>query len=411
MAAFTYDAINAQGIELSGEIHAPDLTAAREQLQARGLLPQSLSERSASGEGGARSAFKKVKAKSLQVFSRQLATMIEAGVSVVAALATLEEQTEDKYLREVIAEIRSDVEGGMVLSKAFARHPKVFNRLYVSMIEAGESSGTLDAVLDRAATQIEKENKLKRRVKGAMVYPSVVITFATLVLIFMLLFIVPVFAQIFDDLGGELPKPTQLVMGASNLLRGYWFIIFPLVIGLIFAFRHWKKTDRGRQVWDRFKLRIPMKIGDVVHKVALARVSRTLATLIAAGVDIIKALEITGATSGNWVVEQSLENVRTRVHEGAPISQPLSEDPVFPPMVGHMVKIGEETGELDKMLGKIADFYEDEVDAAIQALTSIIEPILMIGVGAMVGVIVISMYLPMFKMLDADQVVTSKLRR
>jgi type IV pilus assembly protein PilC len=400
MAAFTYDAINAQGIELSGEIHAPDLTAAREQLQARGLLPQSLSERSASGERGARSAFKKVKAKSLQVFSRQLATMIEACVSVVAALATLEEQTEDKYLREVIAEIRSDVEGGMVLSKAFARHPKVFNRLYVSMIEAGESSGTLDKVLDRAATQIEKENKLRRRVKGAMVYPSVVITFATLVLIFMLMFIVPVFAEIFDDLGGELPKPTQLVMGASDLMRNYWFIIFPLVIGLVFAFRHWKKTERGRQVWDSFKLRIPMKIGDVVHKVALARVSRTLATLIAAGVDIIKALEITGATSGNWVVERSLENVRTRVHEGAPISLPLAEDPVFPPMVGHMVKTGEETGELDKMLGKVADFYEDEVDAAIQALTSIIEPILMIGVGVMVGVIVISMYLPMFKMLE-----------
>jgi type IV pilus assembly protein PilC len=399
MAAFTYDAINAQGIELSGEIHAPDLTAAREQLQTRGLLPQSLSERSASGERGARTAFKKVKAKNLQVFSRQLATMIEAGVSVVAALVTLEEQTEDKYLREVIAEIRSDVEGGMVLSKAFARHPKVFNRLYVSMIEAGESSGTLDKVLDRAATQIEKDNKLRRRVKGAMVYPSVVITFASLVLTFMLLFIVPVFARIFEDLNGELPKPTQFVMGMSNMLRHWWFIIFPLLIGLVFAFRRWKQSESGRQIWDRFKLKIPMKIGAVVHKVALARVSRTLATLIAAGVDIIKALEITGATAGNWVVEQSLENVKNRVHEGAPISQPLSEDPVFPAMVGHMVKVGEETGELDKMLGKVADFYEDEVDTAIQSLTSIIEPLLMIGVGAMVGLIVISMYMPMFKML------------
>jgi type IV pilus assembly protein PilC len=399
MAAFTYDAINAQGIELSGEIHAPDLTAAREQLQTRGLLPQSLSERSASGERGARTAFKKVKAKNLQIFSRQLATMIEAGVSVVAAFVTLEEQTDDNYLREVIAEIRSDVEGGMVLSKAFARHPKVFNRLYVSMIEAGESSGTLDKVLDRAATQIEKDNKLRRRVKGAMVYPSVVITFASIVLTFMLLFIVPVFAKIFEDLNGELPKPTQFVMGMSNMLRHWWFIIFPLLIGLVFAFRRWKQSESGRQIWDRFKLKIPMKIGAVVHKVALARVSRTLATLIAAGVDIIKALEITGATAGNWVVEQSLENVKNRVHEGAPISQPLSEDPTFPAMIGHMVKVGEETGELDKMLGKVADFYEDEVDTAIQSLTSIIEPLLMIGVGAMVGLIVISMYMPMFKML------------
>jgi type IV pilus assembly protein PilC len=288
----------------------------------------------------------------------------------------------------------------MVLSKAFARHPKVFNNLYVSMIEAGESSGTLDKVLDRVATQVEKENKIKRRVKGAMVYPSVVISFATLVLIFMLMFIVPVFAQIFDDLGGELPKPTQLVMGASNLLRDWWFVIFPVAIGLGFAFRRYKQTERGRQLWDRFKLRIPMKIGAVVHKVALARVSRTLATLIGAGVDIIKALEIAGATSGNWVIEKSLENVRTRVHEGAPISQPLSDDTAFPPMVGHMVKIGEETGELDKMLSKIADFYEDEVDTAIQSLTSIIEPILMVGVGAMVGTIVIAMYMPMFKMLE-----------
>jgi type IV pilus assembly protein PilC len=399
MAAFTYDAINAQGLELSGEIHAPDLAAAREQLQSRGLLPQSLSERSASGERGAKTAFKKVKPKSLQVFSRQLATMIEAGVSVVAALVTLEEQTDDNYLREVIAEIRSDVEGGMVLSKAFARHPKVFNRLYVSLIEAGESSGTLDKVLDRAATQIEKENKLKRRVKGAMVYPSIVITFAFLVLTFMLMFIIPIFAKIFDELHGELPKPTQLVMGASSVMRHWWFIIFPLLILLVFAFRRAKQTERGRELWDRFKLRIPMRIGATVHKVALARVSRTLATLIAAGVDIIKALEITGATSGNWVVEQSLANVKDRVHEGAPISQPLSEDHAFPAMVGHMVKVGEETGELDKMLGKVADFYEDEVDTAIQSLTSIIEPLLMIGVGAMVGTIVISMYLPMFKML------------
>jgi type IV pilus assembly protein PilC len=233
-----------------------------------------------------------------------------------------------------------------------------------------------------------------------MVYPSIVITFAFLVLTFMLMFIIPVFAGIFEDLNGELPKPTQFVMAMSDLMRGWWFVIFPLLIGLVFAFRWAKGTERGRPIWDRFKLRVPMKIGDVVHKVALARVSRTLATLIAAGVDIIKALEITGATSGNWVVEKSLENVRTRVHEGAPISLPLAEDPVFPPMVGHMVKTGEETGELDKMLGKVADFYEDEVDAAIQALTSIIEPILMIGVGAMVGVIVISMYLPMFKMLE-----------
>jgi type IV pilus assembly protein PilC len=399
MAAFAYDAINSAGIELSGEIHAADVASAREQLRTRGLLAQKLSERPAVGQEGARTAFKKVKPKSLQVFSRQLATMIEAGVSIVAALVTLEEQTDDKYLREMIAEIRSDVEAGTVLSQAFARHPKVFSPLYVSMIEAGESSGTLDQVLDRAATQIEKETKLKRRVKGAMIYPAVVLSFATLVLIFMLMFIIPVFVKVFDQLHGDLPKPTLIVMHASYALRHYWFVIFPAIAGLVFAFRRGKRTDRGRQVWDRFKLRIPMKIGDVVQKVALARMSRTLATLVAAGVDIIRALEITSATAGNWVVEQSLNRVRELVHQGAPIGEPLAADPVFPPMVAQMVKIGEETGELEKMLAKIADFYEDEVDASIQSLTSIIEPLLMIGVGAMVGTIVISMYLPMFKML------------
>jgi type IV pilus assembly protein PilC len=398
MAAYTYDAINAQGFELSGEVHAPDLATAREQLRSRGLLPQRLVEKGASGEGG-RAAFKKVKPKSLQVFSRQLATMIDAGVSVVAALVTLEEQTDDKYLAEVLAEVRADVEAGMVFSAALARHPKVFNRLFIAMVEAGESSGTLDTVLDRIATQIEKETQIKRRVKGAMIYPAVVITFATLVLIFMLLFIVPVFADVFKDLGGELPTPTKIVMGASNLLRDWWFIIFPVIIGGIFGLRRWKQTEQGRQIWDRFKLKVPMKIGDVVQKVALARFARTLSTLLAAGVDIIRSLEITGATSGNWVVEESLARVRERVHEGVPISVPLAENDIFPPMVSQMVKIGEETGELDNMLAKVADFYEDEVDSSIQSLTSIIEPVLMIGVGAMVGTIVISMYLPMFKLL------------
>src|SRR5919106_1596490 len=228
MAAFAYQAINAQGLESSGVIHAPDVGSAREQLQSRGLLPQSLNEKAA-GTEGARAVFKKVKPKSLQIFARQLATMIEAGVSVVAALVTLEEQTDDAYLAEVIAEVRSDVEAGMVLSRALARHPKVFNRLFVSMVEAGESSGTLDHVLDRVATQIEKETQLKRRVKGAMVYPAVVLSFATLVLIFMLLFIVPVFEKVFADLGGDLPGPTKVVVAASNALRDWWFIIFPFI--------------------------------------------------------------------------------------------------------------------------------------------------------------------------------------
>ncbi len=399
MADFTYDAINAQGMQLTGTISAADLGTAREQLQARGLLPQSLIERAAAGEAGLAAAFKSVKPKALQVFARQLATMIEAGVNVVTALVTLEEQTEDKYLREVITEVRSDVEAGVILSKALARHPKVFSRLFVAMVAAGESSGTLDTVLDRLATQIEKDTKLKRRVKGAMVYPTVVLSFASLVLVFMLLFVVPVFQNVFDELNGSLPKPTQIVIALSHALRNYWFVIFPVIGLVIWSIRRAIRSEPGRQRWDQFKLRIPMKIGDVVQKVALARLSRTLATLVAAGVDIITALEIAGGTAGNWVIEQALANTAERVHEGVPISTPLQENPIFPPMVGQMVRIGEETGELDKMLSKVADFYEDEVDASIQSLTSIIEPILMIGVGIMVGTIVISMYLPMFKLL------------
>ncbi len=400
MAAFTYDAINAQGMELSGIIHAPDLGTARDQLHARGLMPKALAEKAAAGRTGASTAFKAVKPKALQIFARQFATMIAAGVSVVAALVTLEEQTDDKYLAEVIGDVRSDVEGGVILSRALARHPKVFNRLFVSMVEAGESSGTLDMVLDRIAKQIEKETQIKRRVKGAMVYPAVVITFACLVLTFMLLFIVPVFEKIFSELGGQLPKPTQIVMHASTILRHWWFVIFPMIGLGFFGFFKWKKTEHGRQIWDRFKLRIPMRVGDVVHKIALARFARTLASLMSAGVDIVRSLEITAATSGNWVVERALKTAETRVTEGTPISVPLAEDSVFPAMVSQMVKIGEETGELDTMLGKIADFYEDEVDASIQNLTSIIEPLLMIGVGVLVGTIVISMYLPMFKMLQ-----------
>jgi type IV pilus assembly protein PilC len=399
VAAYVYSAINAQGLELTGELHAPDLEAAKEQLRARGLLPKTLAEgRGQAAKAGG--AFKKVSAKSLQVFTRQFATLIEAGVSVVSALVVLEQQTDDKRLAPVIDEVRNDVESGMILSKALARHSRVFSRLYVAMVEAGEASGTLDRVLDRVATQIEKETQIKRRVKGAMVYPIVVLTFASLVLTGLLLFVVPVFVKIFAQLNGQLPTLTQLVLHASNLLRGYWFIVFPLIGLAVWGFFRWKRTEPGRQMWDRFRLRVPMKIGDVVLKVTMARFSRTLATLVGAGVDIVSALEITGATAGNWVVEDALAKVRVRVGEGVPIAQPLLENPVFPPMVSQMVRIGEETGELEKMLGKIADFYEDEVDSAIAALTSIIEPIMMIGVGAMVGVIVIAMYLPMFKMLQ-----------
>jgi len=412
MPQFAYSAINAQGAQLTGEISAPDAGAARDLLLGGGLLAEKLAEIK-SAEGGKkveRGRFeKKVKPKSLQVFSRQFATMIEAGLSVVTALVILEQQTDDQMLAKIIDDVREQVETGALLSKAMATHPDVFSRLYVAMVEAGEAAGVLDTVLDRVAIQIEKEQKIKRRVKGAMIYPSVVLTFATLVMVGMLMFLVPIFVKIFAQLGGDLPTLTQYVLHASNGLRHPWFSFLPIpgvifvsaiAFGGFWGFRRWKKTPGGRAKWDQIKLRIPMSIGTVVRKVSMARWSRTLSTLIASGVDIMRALEITAQTAGNWVVEQETDNLRHRVEEGASIAQPLIESDVFPPMIAQMVKIGEETGELEKMLSKVADFYEDEVDASIQALTSIIEPLMMVGVGMMVGVIIISMYLPMFKMLS-----------
>jgi type IV pilus assembly protein PilC len=402
MASYAYTAINASGLELDGQVNAPDQNAAREALRQRGLVALSLSEQAAAS-AGLGLAVKKVKPKSLQVFSRQFATMIEAGLNVVTALVILEEQTEDKKLAKVVAELRADVEGGLLLSEAMSRHPRIFSRLFVSMVEAGEAAGILDVVLDRVAFQIEKETRIKRRVKGAMMYPLMVMGFAFIVLVGMLMFLVPIFVNIFAQLGGDLPLLTQVVVKMSNVLRGYFYIVFPVLGLMIFGFFRLKKTEKGRRVWDAFRMRIPFGVGAIVVKVGMARFSRTLSTLVAAGVDIIRSLEITGSTAGNSLIEDATAVVRERVHQGVPIAIPLEEEKIFPPMVSQMVRVGEETGELEKMLGKIADFYEDEVDSSIATLTSVIEPLMMIGVGMVVGVIIISMYMPMFKLLTLIQ--------
>jgi type IV pilus assembly protein PilC len=402
MASYAYTAINASGLELDGQVNAPDSAAAREALRVRGLVALSLEEQAAASADFTL-AIKKVKPKSLQVFSRQFATMIEAGLNVVTALVILEEQTEDKKLAKVITELRADVEGGLLHSEAMARHPRIFSRHFISMIEAGEAAGILDVVLDRVAYQIEKETRIKRRVKGAMMYPLMVMSFATLVLIGMLMFLVPIFVDIVAQLNGQLPKLTQIVVTMSNILRSYFYIVFPVMGLTIYAFFRLKKTEKGRRVWDSFRMRIPFGVGAIVVKVGMARFSRTLATLVAAGVDIIRSLEITGSTAGNSLIEDATAVVRARVHQGVPIAIPLEEEKIFPPMVAQMVRVGEETGELEKMLEKIADFYEDEVDSSIATLTSVIEPLMMIGVGMVVGVIIISMYMPMFKLLTLIQ--------
>ncbi|MGI8865423.1 MAG: type II secretion system F family protein, partial [Rubrobacteraceae bacterium] len=286
-------------------------------------------------------------------------------------------------------------------SEALEKHPKVFDKLYVEMVRAGEIGGILDGVLIRVATQLENDQELRRKVKSAMTYPVVVLILAILAASFMLIFIVPIFAKMFADLGGTLPLPTQIAMGASNILTSIWGVFVYVGAGLgIFFFLRWIKTENGRKVWGRVVLKIPAKIGDVVQKVALARFARTLGTLSGAGVPILQALEITATSSGNWVVERALLKSRDAIREGIPIYKPLEEEWVFPPMTTRMIAIGEETGDIDGMLQKIAEFYESEVDATVKALTSIIEPLMIVVVGGIVGGIIVTMYLPMFKIFE-----------
>jgi type IV pilus assembly protein PilC len=300
----------------------------------------------------------------------------------------------------VLVAVRKDVEAGLPLSEAFARHPKVFSPLFVAMSNAGEAGGMLDAALIRIADQLEKDNALRRQIKSAMVYPVVVLSFAMLVLFALVTFIVPVFAGIFDELGGELPAITKVTVAMSDFCKSYGWTIPLMIAGTVFAFRRWKRTEKGREQWDKLRLKLPMKIGTIVHKIALARWSRTFAALIGAGVPLLQALDLTGKTSGNWVVETAMNDVVSNVKQGGTLAEPLQAAEIFPTMVGHMVGVGEETGALDTMLEKIAEFYEDQVEAAVKALTSILEPVMIIVIGAIVGFIVISMYMPMFKVYD-----------
>ena len=280
------------------------------------------------------------------------------------------------------------------------RHPKVFGPLFVSMIRAGETGGVLEDSLLRIADQLEKEDALRRQVKAAMVYPTVVISFAMIVMLALVAFIVPVFANIFKEMGGELPALTQLTMGMSHFVTGRWYLLILLTAAAVWAFITWKKSSVGAPQWDRFKLRVPLKIGDTVQKIALARWSRTFSALVGSGVPILQAIDITGKTAGNALVEQAMVGVTDSVKRGGTIAAPLKDTPVFPAMVVDMIAVGEETGALDTMLSKVADFYETEVDAAVKAITSILEPAMIVVVGGMVGFIVISMYLPMFKVYD-----------
>jgi type IV pilus assembly protein PilC len=342
------------------------------------------------------SFMKTVKAGELAVFSRHLATMISSGLSILRALYVLEEQTESKFLKETIVQVRKDVEAGMSLSGAMEAHPKVFNQLFVAMTRAGEAGGLLEESLRRVADQLEKDASLRRQIRSAMIYPALVITFAVGVMMALVAFLVPVFEGVFKQFGGELPAITKVSVFLSKMVTGYWWLMFAGTAAVIFAFLQWKKSSWGKPQWDRFRLRVPMKIGTIVQQVSVARWSRTLASLMSAGVPLLLALDIVGKTGGNVVVEEAMDGVIESVKRGGTISEPLSKATIFPIMVTHMVGVGEETGALDEMLAKVADFYEDQVEASVKALTSILEPIMIIVIGSIVGFIVISMYMPMF---------------
>jgi type IV pilus assembly protein PilC len=400
MALYTYKAMSKQGEIIQDKLEGSGEMAVVHELRQQGLLVIDVKEQSVA-QKDILAPFKGIKLADLVVFSRQLATMINAGLPIVRALYILSEQTENPKLVDVVVAVRKDVEAGLSLSESLEKHPEVFSRLYTEMVKAGEIGGILDGVLLRLADQLERDQDLRRKIKSAMTYPIVVLILAILAASFMLIFIVPVFAKLFEDLGGTLPLPTRIAMFASDIMTSIFGVLVYAGMGLaVVMFLRWKKSESGRKVWGRAVLRIPAKIGDVVKKATLARFARTLATLSAAGVPILQSIEITATSSGNWVVENALLKSRDAVREGIPIYKPLETEPVFPPMVTRMIAVGEETGDIDGMLTKIAEFYESEVDAAVKALTSIIEPLMIVVVGGIVGGIVIAMYLPMFKIFE-----------
>jgi type IV pilus assembly protein PilC len=405
MSTYVFKAMDVGGVRAGGEVEADSKQAVADQLKAKGLIVLDVADKHSSKEISL-SFMERVKPNDLTVMSRQLSTMVSSGMTILRALYTLETQTENDLLKKTLVDVRKDVEAGLPFSDALQRHPKIFSPLFVAMCRAGETGGLLESSLLRVADQLESEAALRRQVKSAMVYPAVVVTFAMIVMIALVTFVIPVFVGVFKQFPAPngkpapLPKITQISVAISNLFTHDWFILIPCVVAMIFAFLRWKKSPRGRNQWDRFRLRVPMKIGEIVQKVAIARWSRTLAALTAAGVPLLAALDITGKTSGNIVVEEAMKAVQDSVKGGGSISEPLRQAPVFPAMVTQMVSVGEETGALDTMLSKVADFYEDQVDAAVKALTSIMEPIMIIVIGGMVGFIVISMYMPLFQVYN-----------
>jgi type IV pilus assembly protein PilC len=392
--SYAYKVRDREGKMAAGSMEAESEEAVISRLRQLGYAPISIE---AEKGAGLKAEVKlpgtgRVKLKDLAVFSRQFATMINSGLSLLRALTILGEQTSNRRLGEIIIQVRVEVEKGTSLSAAMARHPKVFNRLYVSMVRAGEIGGFLDQVLVKVAETFEKEVALRGKIRSAMTYPVVVFTMVIGIVAAMLIFIVPTFESLYESLGGTLPLPTRMLMNASNILRRFFLLVVLGMVVLTFLFRRWKASQKGRYQWDKFKLKVKV-FGPLFHKTALSRFSRTLATLIRSGVPILQALEIVGETVNNQVISRAVRDVQDSVREGESLATPLSKHAAFPAMVVQMMAVGEETGALDTMLSKVADFYDQEVEAAVASLTSMIEPILIAVMGAAVGGMVIALYI------------------
>ena len=400
-STFTYKVKDKTGKLHDGEMQASSQSAVAKALRERGFVPVAVEEKKAStlqmeikipGLSG------RVKVKEVSVFSRQFATMINSGLSLLRSLTILAEQTPNRAFRDIILEVKSDVEKGSSLSQALEKHPKVFPRLYSSMVKSGEVGGVLDETLERLALTLEAQVELRSQVKSAMMYPAAVFGLVIFIVIAMLLFVVPMFESMFADFGAELPLPTRMLMSLSVIFTTYWYVAIGGTVATIYGFKRWIATDRGRSRFDAIKLKMPI-FGKLVHKTALARFSHTLAALTRTGVPILMAMDIVAETSGNAVVARAVHSVQASVKEGESIAEPLSNHPVFPPMVVQMMAVGEETGALDTMLEKVGDFFDREVKTMVEGLTSLIEPLLVVILGATVGGMLLALYLPIFNVI------------
>jgi type IV pilus assembly protein PilC len=398
---YMYKVRDRQGRLLEGSLEADSTTLVANKLRQLGYVPLSIDKKANAGFGKEikfRKGPGKVKLKDLAVFNRQFATMINSGLSLLRSLNILAQQTESKAMATVIADVRIDVEKGSSLSQAMARHPKVFSRLYIAMVRAGETGGALDQTLLQLATTLEKQVELKHKIKSAMTYPIAVLGLVLCIVAAMLLFIVPMFKNLYHDLGGTLPLPTRLLLMVSSVMVKAFIPVIVLIVLGVYGFKRWIETEKGRAIFDAFKLKVPV-FGSLVHKTAMVRFSRTLASLLRSGVPILESLEITSDTVGNVVASRAVKDVQDGVKQGEPINRRMEQHAIFPPMVTQMLAVGEETGAVDTMLDKMGEFYEQEVEATVDALTSLLEPALIVVLGGCVGSMVISLYMPMFNII------------